>query len=106
MNDTPDVFTTDSAPGEDEFEQMVSKAANQYQDYLYGEERYYGPAMDGSLRAAIRAALASGRLVPTTLYAQFGKPDAAHLREAVEDCPAEQQRKLKKRVQEASNDEK
>lgn len=104
MNNAPEPLTTDSSPGEPQFEKMVTDGLEQYQDYLYGRGQYYGPAMDGSLRAAIRAALASGRLTPMTLYTQLGKPDPTDLRAAIEDCPAEQQQKLKKRVQGVRND--
>ena len=105
MNDAPETVTTDSTPGEEQFEQTASEALDRYQDYLYGRGQYYGPAMDGSLRGAVRAALASGRLSPMTLYGQFGEPDfdrevpdADGLREAIEECSANERREMWERV--------
>lgn len=102
----PDIFTTDSELGDDQFEETVDDCIEQYKDYLYGRGQHYGPAMDGALRNAIRAVLANGRVTPTTVYGQFGEayfeqetPDTDDLREAIEDCTADQQREMWERAQ-------
>lgn len=111
MNDTLDVFTTDSAPGEEEFEQMTSEAFEQYKDYLFGSGQYCGSAMIGSLQYGIRVALASGRLSPTTLYGQFEEPaldreipTADDLRAAVDGCSVDQRQEMLEKAQEVGDD--
>lgn len=94
MSEMPELVTTDSEPGEEQFEEMVTDCVEKYQNILFDDDHYYGPAMDASLRYAIRTALADEGLSPSSLYAQFGKPDADDLREAIEDCPAEERREM------------
>lgn len=56
MSGTP-VFTAESTPGGEPFEGKVDEATDYYRKMLYGDEHYYGPALDATLREAIRRSL-------------------------------------------------
>lgn len=92
MNDVPETFTTDSAPGEEQFEMTAEKAVEQYRDRLY-EGYWYGPLTDGMLRQAVRASLAdSGAVSLRKIYEHFAEPPIEiksideELRELIDDA--------------------
>ena len=51
-------LTTDSTPGDEPFAGKVDEATEYYRRMLYGDEHYYGPALDVTLRDAVRQSLA------------------------------------------------
>lgn len=57
MNDTPDVFTTDSAPGEQSFEQTANDATTHIAELLGSKSEYWGPRMHATVRTGVRVAL-------------------------------------------------
>lgn len=74
MSGTP-VFTTQSSPDGDPFEGKVDEATDYYQKMLYGDEHYYGPAIDAVLREAIRESfVADGSVSIEKLCEQLDGP--------------------------------
>ena len=68
-------FTTYSTPGEDPFTGKVDEATEYYRKVFYGDEHYYGPAIDATLHEAVRECLAEdGSVSIEGLCKQLGGP--------------------------------
>lgn len=57
MNNELQTFTTDSSPGEQEFEQTASDATAHIVELLSAESGYWGPRMHITVRTGVRDAL-------------------------------------------------
>jgi hypothetical protein len=57
MSDKLQTFTTDSAPGEQDFERIARDATSHLAGVLQSDSEYYGPKMNAMLRIGVRTAL-------------------------------------------------
>ena len=57
MSDELQTFTTDSAPGEQNFERTARDATSHLAGMLQADSEYYGPKMDAVLRIGVRSVL-------------------------------------------------
>lgn len=57
MNDELQTFTTDSSPGEQNFERTARDATSHLAGVLQSDSDYYGPQMNRVLQMAVRAIL-------------------------------------------------
>ena len=68
-------FTTESTHGREPFAGKVDEVTEYYRKMLYGDEHYYGPAIDAVLHEAVRQSLAEdGSITLEDLCQQLDGP--------------------------------